>query len=344
MSLTSKEQKIFKGIHIGSDNDPRHPEFPPNHPRFPATPTYKINVPGFSNVWLKDESKNPTGTHKDRLAWEIVCQYRNFLVAKKLGLTHGPLPIFSIISSGNAALALGYYLKSYGLPRVKILVDYRAPKKEVKALQSLHCDVYTTDLSVRALNYQDILRMTDNQNGFDITSNNALDPRTIFYDWMSFEIINNSPDYVLVPFGTGDLYENVCNAIKREVQTVKKQDPRLMVPKTALRKINVIGATVNRADTKADKLYSPHLPFTDFNEQWLRFYKQFAYVNKDSGVFLISEDTLEEAYELAHSQGIDCEYSGIAGLAYLLENKLKFKRDKKILIVNTGRGKFELCK
>ena len=60
MTLSQKEEKILKSIKVPSENNPNKPEFPPEHPRFPATPTYKIKVPGFSNVWLKDESVNPT--------------------------------------------------------------------------------------------------------------------------------------------------------------------------------------------------------------------------------------------------------------------------------------------
>lgn len=55
MALTQKEKRILESIVVASDNDPNNPEFPPHNPRFPATPTYKIKVPGFSNVWLKDE-------------------------------------------------------------------------------------------------------------------------------------------------------------------------------------------------------------------------------------------------------------------------------------------------
>src|ERR1700722_19113512 len=106
MSLTVKEDQILKSIVVASENDPLKPEFPADDPKFPATPTYQINVPGFSNVWLKDESLNPTGTHKDRMAWEIVVTYRDFLLAKKNGQTSGPLPAMSIISSGSAAIAI----------------------------------------------------------------------------------------------------------------------------------------------------------------------------------------------------------------------------------------------
>lgn len=76
MALTEKEEAILNSITIESENDPNKPEFPSDKPEFPATPTYKIEVPGFSNVWLKDESYNCTGTHKDRLAWEMIVTYK----------------------------------------------------------------------------------------------------------------------------------------------------------------------------------------------------------------------------------------------------------------------------
>jgi len=89
MILSKKEEQILKSIIIASENDPDKPEFPADNPKFPATPTYKIKVLEFSNVWLKDESHNPTGTHKDRMAWEIVVTYRDFLLAKKRGQIKG---------------------------------------------------------------------------------------------------------------------------------------------------------------------------------------------------------------------------------------------------------------
>ena len=86
MTMTEEEEKILQSIIIPSENNPNKPEFPPGNPKFPATPTFKIEVSGFSNVWLKDESVNPTGTHKDRMAWEIVVTYCDILLAKQQGI------------------------------------------------------------------------------------------------------------------------------------------------------------------------------------------------------------------------------------------------------------------
>lgn len=340
MPLDLKEQQILDSIVVASENDPTKPEFPADDPKFPATPTVRFEVPGFSDVWLKDESKNPTGTHKDRMAWEIIVTYRDFLLAKQRGAGKGTLPSMSIISSGSAAFAIQTQLKKYGLPNLKVLIDLHASEAVIAALRQTGCEIFTTDLGTSPLESDEILARTENPNGFDITSNEAFDPTTRFYDWLSYETINSSPDYCFIPFGTGNLYENILNINKKELST-SNHDPRFQGDVEILGKCNFIGATTNDIASKADKLYSPHLPFVHFDEQWIRFYRYAGFCGEESGVYLLDEKHLEEAFQLAQSQGIDCEYSGIAGLTLLLQMKKQIPADKKILIVNTGKTKYQ---
>jgi hypothetical protein len=295
-------------------------------------------VPGFSNVWLKDESVNPTGTHKDRMAWEMVVAYRDMLHAKERGLRNGPLPAMSIISSGSAATAIQTVFKRYGLPNLKTLVDEQTDKKILDQLNDLGCEVYTTDLTKKMLGWRDILVLTNNQNGLDITSGEALDPGRRFYDWMSYEILNHSPEYCFLPFGTGNLYENILNVSKREASAVEP-DPRFTGDLDTIRRCNYMGATTSNARTKAVKLYSPHLPFSHFDDQWLRMYKYSGYCGENSGVYQVQEEAIDEALKIAEEQGIHCEPSGIAGLALLLQMNEQVPSDAKILIVNTGKVK-----
>jgi hypothetical protein len=340
MSLSEKEKKILESITVASENDPLKPEFPADDPKFPATPTVQIQVPGFSNVWLKDESKNPTGTHKDRMAWEIVVTYRDFLLAKERSQIADDLPIMSIISSGSAAFAIQTQLRKYELPNLKVLVDIHIDSEIVSSLRKIGCEIYETDLSKAPLQFRDILALTNNHKGVDITSSQALDPRTRFYDWLSYEIINSSPEYCFVPFGTGNLYENILNINKKEVST-DAHDNRFSGDIEILRQCNFIGVTTNSPRSKAVKLYSPHLPFVHFDEQWIQFYRQAGFCGNMSGVRILEEKYLEQAYKIAKSQNIDCEYSGIAGLGMLLQMHNEISKDAKILIVNTGKVKYE---
>ncbi|MDD5639186.1 MAG: pyridoxal-phosphate dependent enzyme [Candidatus Pacebacteria bacterium] len=341
MNLSKKEEKILKSIVVASENNPQKPEFPADDPKFPATPTYRIEVPGFSNVWIKNESKNPTGTHKDRMAWEMIVSYRDFLLAKKRGQIKRSLPQMSIISFGSAATAIQTQLSKYKLPNLKVLIDRKFIEPAVlKFLKEIGCEIYETDLAKKSLTWKEILKLTHNQNGFDITSNEALDPTTRFYDWMSYEIINSSPDYCFIPFGTGNLYENILNINKKEVST-KNHDPRFKGDIKILRNCNFLGATSNNPTTKADKLYSPHLPFVHYDEQWIRFYRYAGFCGPESDVYLLKEEYLDKAMVLAKSQGIDCEYSGISGLALMLQRKNKLPKDKKMLVINTGKSKLK---
>ena len=339
MVLTRKEEEIMNSIIVASENDPNKPEFPPENPKFPATPTYKISIHGFSNVWLKDKSKNKTGTHKDRMAWEMIVTYREFLASKKEGRIKS-LPELSILSSGSAALAIQTQLRKYGLPNLRVLMDINTSEGIIKNLRNGGCKVFLTDLNKKAFDWQDILKLTENINGFDITSNEAYDPTVRFYDWMSYEIINSNADYIFVPFGTGQLYENIMNIIKKELG-YKGNDPRFKGNMKVLKKTSVLGATTIYSKSKADKLYAPFLPFANYSKQWIKFYRYTGLTGEMSQVYNLQEKYLDEALKIAKSQGINCEPSGIAGLGLLLQMKDKIPKDKKILIVNTGKTKFK---
>ncbi len=339
MTLTKNEKEILKSIVVASENDPNKPEFPADNPKFPATPTYKIKIPEFSDIWIKDESYNPTGTHKDRMAWEIVVTYRNFLLAKKRNQIKGKLPSMSIISSGSAAIAIQTQLKKYNLPNLKVLVDINIDSNVLKSIKKIGCKIYKTKLNKKPFNWKEILALTHNPNGFDITSNEAFDPTTKFYDWLSYEIINSSPDYCFIPFGTGNLFENVLNINKKEIST-QNHDPRFKGNIEILKKCNFLGATTNNPKSKADKLYSPHLPFVHFDEQWIKLYRHTGFCGSESNVISTKEHFFDKALKLTKSQKINCEPSGIAGLALLLQMKNKIPKNKKILIVNTGKTKY----
>lgn len=340
MGLSTEEQAILESIHVASENDPNNPEFPPEDPQFPATPTVQINVPGFSNVWLKDESHNPTGTHKDRMAWEIIVTYRNFLLAKKQGLTDKPLPSFSIISSGSAATAIQNRLRQYNLPALRVIVDHTTDPLITEHLQKIGCKLFRTDLSQRLLQWNDILKITENERGFDITSSEALDPTTRFYDWLSYEILNNNPEWCFVPFGTGNLYENILNIAKKEI-LAEKHDPRFRGDTKIWRQCNYIGATTSNPSSKATKLYSPHLPFVHYDEQWIRFYQTSGYCGPHSEVKQVDEECLEEAIRILIENGVHAEASAAASLAMLLQMRSQVPPDAKIVIVSTGCTKME---
>lgn len=339
MALTQQEQRILDSIHVPSENDPKKPEFPPDNPRFPSTPTFEIEVPGMENVWVKDESVNPTGTHKDRMAWEMVVTYRNLLLAKKAGITDH-LPQMSIISSGSAAIAVQTMLKKYGLPRLKVLVHFGLDQRTRQYLQEIGCEVYETDLNKQVLLTLDILRLTDNPGGIDITSDEALGPFDVFYDWMSYDILNKNADWVFVPYGTGHLYENIVNIAQREAASFVFHDRRFSGDHKKIGRCHFIGATTNNPHSIADKLYSPHLPFVHLDPHWINLAKRKGHIGAKSRVGIVREEFLQQAMEIAQKNGLVAEPSGIAGLAMLLQMNGEVPQADKKLVINTGKVKY----
>jgi len=338
MGLTKKEDKILKSIKVASENNPDKPEFPAEDPKFPATPTYEIDVPEFREVWLKDESKNPTGTHKDRMAWEMVVTYRDFLLAKKRDQTTTKPPQLSLITAGSAGIAVQAQLKKYHLPNLKVILDTHISNKIEKDLKELGCEIYKTELNLKVLEWKDVLRITNNPNGIDITSNEALGPTTRYYDWLSYEIINSSPDYCFIPFGSGNLYENILNINKKEISS-SHHDPRFSGRINTLRNCNFLGAISTDPFSRADKLYSPHLPYSHYDEQWIKTYRLSGFCGAFSRVHVISENYLNKAMDIADDNSIEYEPSGIAGLAVMLQLKNKIPKNKKMLVVSTGKTK-----
>jgi len=69
-------------------------------------------------------------------------------------------------------------------------------------------------------------------------------------------------------------------------------------------------------------------------------YRHAGFCGSKSQVMLIKEKFLDEAMRIAESQGINCEPSGISGLALFLQMKDKIPKNKKILIVNTGKTRY----
>lgn len=320
-----------ENILIPSFNNPEQPEFPPKPfftPKFPASATRRIEVPGFSNVWLKDESTNPGGTHKARMAWEVVIKAKRFQIKE-----------ISLISSGSAAIAIQYFFNLFGATTtLKVLVDHRMKPEIKQAIRDMGSKVYETDLSAKPLTGKEIKELTDNHTGIDITYREILDRYSDnYYDWLSYEILNESPSHCFIPFGTGDLFINILIIAEREYNNrIYKHDPRFRGNMNVISKCNFFGATSHNANTRLDKLFSYYLPsLKDYND-YLHSMMENARIGPQSGILDVEEEFVDEALEIAKSQNIVCEPSGISGLALLLQLRNDIPHDEKILIVNTG--------
>jgi len=333
----AQADELVENLLVPSHNDPGKPEFPPKPfftPKFPASPTHRLTVPGYSNVWLKDESTNPTGTHKARMAWEVLIKAKRYQIKE-----------ISIISSGSAAVAIQHFFNLFGATTVlKVLVDQRMNSQLKKYLTNLGCKVYETDLAKKPLNSKEIKDLTENTTGIDITYREILDRyNDNYYDWLSYEILNENPEYCFIPFGTGDLFINVLIIAEREFNNrIYKHDPRFRGEISTINKCNFIGATTHSEGTRLDKLFSYYLPSLHDYQDYINSLIANNRIGTSSAILDVEEEFLEEALHLATQQNIKCEPSGIAGLALFLQNKSDIPPDAKILLVNTGCTDFNL--
>lgn len=332
-------QERFKYISIIEAINPNHPHFPPDNPKFPASDTYKLEIEGFKNLWVKDESTNPTGTHKDRLAFEVLRKLYFPLLRSNIANQTGKIPSLSIISSGSAAVAIQSLLRKHALPSLNVLTDTNTCPSIINYMERIGCKVFKHNLEEKALKCEEILELTENPKGIDISSREMLDPiNYIYYDWLSYEILNVESDFCFIPFGTGDLFHNVLNVHSKEFYS-ELHDPRLKTGIKGLKCTNYIGVTTSNPNSKCDKLYSPFLPFSPIKVNQIKAHKENGVCGELTNLLMVEEVHVNRALAIAEEKGIVCEASGIAGLAMLLQMESNIDKNAKILIVNTGKLK-----
>lgn len=333
---------------------PSMPEFPEGNPAFPASPHYQLPIPEFKRVWIKDESFNPTGTHKDRKAYELLIHLQTIFKEKQeKDAADGRRrvienPPISVISSGNEAYAIQTLFSEKGYRDLRVILDKSYKKSSVKThLKAINCKMWFENLD-KNLELEDVMKITGNKTGIDITARlneDLIKKRYKFYDWLSFEILNLSPDFCFIPVGTGDLYLNVLEFNKTEIEKKQKgesRDNRFFGHLDILSKCNFIGASTKDEKCKADKLFTRHNSAFDktFTEH-VDSYIKGGFCGKATGIYEIDEHYLEIAMEYLNKLKIAAEYSGAAGLAIFFSMMENIPKEKTVVIVNTGKLKIK---
>nr|MBP3258706.1 pyridoxal-phosphate dependent enzyme [Bacilli bacterium] len=164
------------------------------------TPLIKV----LDNLYIKDESVNPTGSFKDR--------GMPFLMNEVLN--HNKSSI-AICSTGNAAISLIKYAKLYGIESIVFLpqdIDFKKKNELTGATQI----VYSDDI-IKC--FEDFMIYCDNNpdifNGFLSTNiSYMIGLETISYE--IFEQLNfNVPNYIFIPCASGGNVVSQYNAWKK---------------------------------------------------------------------------------------------------------------------------------
>jgi threonine synthase len=159
----------------------------------------QFNAP---NLWIKDDTCNPSGSFKDRASWLVAAFARQ----------HGVQEIV-LASTGNAASSMAAVGAAAGL-NIKVFLPANAPvAKRIQVLQ------YGAELVSVDGNYDqafDLSREYSDRTGA-LSRNTAYNPLTIEgKKTVAFEIINDlvkagasAPDHVFVPVGDGVIIAGV---------------------------------------------------------------------------------------------------------------------------------------
>lgn len=165
---------------------------------------------GVAQLWIKNESQNPTGSHKDRMSPLIVAR------AHMLGCG-----VVAAASSGNAGISLAAYAARAGLRTIVIASHAMRPAWR-RAIEKTGAELRFYDVKNR---WQALRELTEKENCYPAT--NFQTPPTSSNPWgvqgyktVAFEIIEQLPDclpdVVLVPCSRGDLlwglYRGFCEA------------------------------------------------------------------------------------------------------------------------------------
>jgi len=157
---------------------------------------------GLKNVWVKDESANPTGTYKDRRSAAIM----------QHAMHHG-IHKLVLISAGNAAYSLAKYAKGTGI-EVHVVVDHNLTAGIKDVLRRICTQVVEIDLSRKLLQSEDLITMArasphekiiDVSNGYHEA-----------YMAIVKELKNDlpwQPDSIAMPFGGGEALVGVAMGV-----------------------------------------------------------------------------------------------------------------------------------
>lgn len=315
------------------------------------TPIVAIhNTFGVKTLWMKDETKNPTHTFKDRLAYEMIRPlYEQYLSGKNT-----PSTTFGSISYGNTARSMGEYIKTLNTTlgsEVAHAVTFVPPsltkkifgpdthdikisaKKVLLDIQKT-CSIVPIDLSKKIYRENDLKKLAEKHkvvHGEFIDITEGLN-RPAYVNIIIEAIeqqLKYTPDYVIVPFGAGILCNEIIDYINEHHLHTQ-----------------VIPVSSGNPDTIAVMLYGPIWVDVESLQKnkwgWTRHedIDKKGHARKPYKVYHVSDEEIYQTMDVLKKKNIDAEPSSVAGFAFiprLKETHPEFNPKKhSVLVINTG--------
>jgi threonine synthase len=281
-------------------------------------------------IWLKDESRNPTWSHKDRLNYCIVC----------MAVASGARGI-AVASSGNHGASAAAYARRANLRCIVVSSPGAQPAFE-HFQTALGSDFLLVPQEER---WPTLNRIVD-ETGFMPASNltrfhtgNPFGPEG--YKSLAYELFNQlgerPPGTVVLPTGYGELLFGIAKGfLELKKMGVTKTVPRILSAEPAVRA--PLARAMMRNEAAAEVSGPPSLAAGIACT--VSSYRAIVALRDTGGHPLtFQEDTLvEAAAQLAH-EGFWQEYPGAAGVAALREARQRGETlDEPVVAVLTSSG------
>ena len=280
------------------------------------------------NLYIKDESRNPGASIKDRASFLIAA------LAKKMNENK-----VVVASSGNEATAMACLSAATGL-ECTIFFPENTPKNRV--VQSL---IYGAKVIRVKGNYHDTyeLSMRYSETHGGINRNTAFNPFTIEgKKTAAYEIYNqldhSAPDYIFIPTGDGVVLSGIYKGFYDLFQfDWISEMPRLVVVQAEGNDALVSGIKCNRiepvenAETIADSIHvsapmNGYMALKDIDR------------TEGFGEVVSDREIIEAQKYLAQNAGIFAEPAAAVAFAGFLKARENIEQDATIVILSTGSG------
>ncbi|MCD6341220.1 MAG: pyridoxal-phosphate dependent enzyme [Desulfurococcales archaeon] len=253
---------------------------------------------GVADVFIKNESRNPTGTFLDRGSATLTSAALNFGVRKLV-----------IASLGDLGISVASYGRRAKLKSLTYLPLTVAPSKAYQTL-------LLSDKVVFVSSYEEAVRRALRHESADVMPVTPQNPyllegyRTIYYE--VFYTLRKHPDFIVVPIGDGGLYTMLWVALNE------------------LGGDSVVVGVKGKRDSPLMKDIAVEKPLLwDLVEMAVRDCDGFI-------VEVDEEDIIEAARLLAKKEGMLAEPAGAAAIAALIKAHSKFDRKSSIVAIVTG--------
>ncbi len=293
----------------------------------PFYQSHKLSNKYKLNIWIKNDTVNPTGSYKDRASYWVLAQAKHHNIDKIV-----------CASTGNAGSSLAGICASSDV-KAKIFIPAKAPLG--KRAQNI---AYGADLELVDGTYDDAYEksIAYSKENICLNRNTGYNPITIEgKKSSSIEIYkqNNKkvPDYIVIPVGDGVIISGVYKGFKDllDLGIIDKLPKLIGVQSENSNAIYNYWASgtyksLDKADTLADSISVKSPACADFAVRAV----------KESGGFMLEvpeNKIVDYQFVIARNSGIFCEPSS-AVVAAILENESLFPHNAQIVLLLTGHG------